>query len=67
MIALLVAFVAVAAITVYLLVLKGKLKSPFSPKAPTKVELKTEYKNPFAKDTQYVNPFTKNKNPFRSL
>ena len=28
------------------------------------VELKTEYKNPFKKETQYVNPFDKYKNPF---
>lgn len=30
----------------------------------TKVELKTEYKNPFDKNTQYVNPFDEYKNPF---
>ena len=30
----------------------------------TNVELKTEYKNPFKKETQYVNPFDKYKNPF---
>ncbi len=29
-----------------------------------KVELKKEYKNPFAKKTQYVNPFDTYKNPF---
>lgn len=29
-----------------------------------KVEQKTEYKNPFAKETQYVNPFKEYKNPF---
>lgn len=29
-----------------------------------KVELKTEYKNPFKKETQYVNPFQTYKNPF---
>lgn len=28
------------------------------------VKLKTEYKNPFAKKTQFVNPFDKYKNPF---
>ena len=28
------------------------------------VQLKTEYKNPFAKKTQFVNPFDKYKNPF---
>lgn len=30
----------------------------------TKVELKSEYKNPFDKGTQYVNPFDQYKNPF---
>lgn len=30
----------------------------------TKVELKSEYKNPFDKETQYVNPFNQYKNPF---
>lgn len=29
-----------------------------------KVAIKEEYKNPFAKDTQYVNPFDEYKNPF---
>ncbi len=29
-----------------------------------KVELKSEYKNPFDKNTQYVNPFDQYKNPF---
>ncbi len=28
------------------------------------VQLKTEYKNPFSKETQFVNPFDKYKNPF---
>ena len=28
------------------------------------VKLKTEYKNPFSKETQYVNPFETYKNPF---
>jgi len=31
---------------------------------PSSVEIKTTYKNPFDKGTQYVNPFEKNKNPF---
>lgn len=31
------------------------------------VSLKTDYKNPFDKDTQYVNPFSQYKNPFDSL
>jgi len=28
------------------------------------VEIKTTYKNPFDKNTQYMNPFEKYKNPF---
>jgi len=31
------------------------------------VKLKTQYKNPFDKDTQYVNPFSGYKNPFDQL
>lgn len=41
----------------------GKIKLPFGQKSP-KVELKTEYNNPFDKKTQFVNPFQKYKNPF---
>ncbi len=33
----------------------------------TTVELKTEYENPFAEETQYVNPFSTSKNPFDTL
>ena len=51
--------VAVAAYFIYTRFIAKKL----SPKQP-KVELKTEYKNPFNKDTQFVNPFDKTKNPF---
>ena len=36
---------------------------PFPQKQP-EVKLKTEYKNPFSKETQYVNPFDAYKNPF---
>lgn len=54
----------IVAITAAFLIFKGK----FSPKSILKkqasVELKTAYKNPFEKDTQYVNPFQKYKNPF---
>lgn len=35
----------------------------FQKKQPT-VTLKTEYNNPFNKESQYVNPFEKYKNPF---
>lgn len=31
------------------------------------VALKTEYSNPFDKETQYVNPFSSKKNPFDEL
>lgn len=31
------------------------------------VTLKTDYQNPFDKNTQYVNPFSEYKNPFDSL
>lgn len=46
----------------------GVIKNPFKnlnlfQKGP-KVEVKTEYKNPFKKETQYVNPFETYKNPF---
>ena len=49
-----------------ILVLTGTIKGPAIPflqKKPT-VELKTEYNNPFNKETQYVNPFDTYKNPF---
>lgn len=49
-----------------ILVATGKFKLPslpFGQKGP-KVELKTEYKNPFKQETQYVNPFETYKNPF---
>ena len=57
----------VAIIVAVILVATGKLKVPFSipflNQGP-KVDLKTEYKNPFNKETQYVNPFDTYKNPF---
>ncbi|OGY09547.1 MAG: hypothetical protein A2700_01390 [Candidatus Blackburnbacteria bacterium RIFCSPHIGHO2_01_FULL_44_64] len=46
-------------------VLSGKVKLPsnlFSKKP--KVQLETEYTNPFNKEAQYVNPFDTYKNPF---
>ena len=36
---------------------------PFLQQGP-QVSIKTEYKNPFDKKTQYVNPFETYKNPF---
>lgn len=38
-------------------------KIPFLSKEP-KVSIKSEYKNPFDKKTQYINPFDTYKNPF---
>lgn len=46
----------------FLVVQKG-IKLPFGEKKPV-VALKTEYENPFDKNTQYVNPFETYKNPF---
>ncbi|TSC66623.1 MAG: Uncharacterized protein CEO21_137 [Microgenomates group bacterium Gr01-1014_80] len=57
----------VAIIVAVVLVVTGKLKLPFSVpflQQGPKVDLKTEYKNPFNKETQYVNPFDTYKNPF---
>ncbi len=55
------------AIGAYVAISRGLIKLPSIPgigqKGP-KVELKTEYKNPFKKETQYVNPFETYKNPF---
>ena len=51
------------------LVYLGVIKNPFTNiKLPgqnvPKVTVKSEYKNPFNKETQYVNPFQTYKNPF---
>lgn len=43
---------------------QGKLQLPSFLQKKAKVELKTEYQNPFKKETQYVNPFETYKNPF---
>lgn len=47
-------------------VYKGNIKLPSIPLLQTgpKVQLKSEYQNPFKKESQYVNPFDKYKNPF---
>ena len=57
----------------YFLINSGAIKNPFGnilqnipligKKDPT-VSVKTEYNNPFKKETQYVNPFETYKNPF---
>lgn len=45
-------------------ILKSRANFPgFGSKEPT-VTVKTEYQNPFKKETQYVNPFQSYKNPF---
>lgn len=63
---IIIAIVVFWTLVLYFLISKNiiKLKVPFLKKEPTKVELKTEYKNPFNKDTQFVNPFDQTKNPF---
>lgn len=49
---------------VYFKIIKNPLQNvPLLQKGP-KVSIKTEYKNPFKKETQYVNPFETYKNPF---
>ena len=53
---------AAVAVAVYFVV-KGNINIPFLQKKAS-VEIKTTYKNPFDKNTQYVNPFEKYKNPF---
>jgi len=52
-----------AGFLVYKGIIKLPVSIPFLQNQP-KVELKTEYKNPFKKETQYVNPFQTYKNPF---
>ena len=62
--------IAIAVIAIVVLVYLGfaiKIPYPNPLKILEKkatVRLKTEYKNPFAKKTQFVNPFDKYKNPF---
>lgn len=59
---LLLLLIAAAVALVYFGVIQNPLKNLFQ-KGP-KVNLKTEYQNPFKKETQFVNPFEKYKNPF---
>lgn len=60
---LLVVIIVLAVFLVYKGIIKLPGNVPFLPKGPS-VELKTEYKNPFKKESQYVNPFEEYKNPF---
>lgn len=50
-------------IGVLILLMISPASQKTQPKKPA-VEIKTSYKNPFNKETQYVNPFDKYKNPF---
>lgn len=60
-----VVFVLIVAGVLVYLVTQGIIKLPSSlfQKGP-KVQLQTEYKNPFKKESQFVNPFETYKNPF---
>lgn len=49
----------------YFLITAGVISNPFTKKA--KVQLQTQYQNPFDKNAQYVNPFATYKNPFDTL
>ncbi len=58
-----------AGAAVFLLVYFGIITNPFKNlpfvgQTVPKVDVKSEYKNPFDKNTQYVNPFQTYKNPF---
>lgn len=48
----------------YFGIFKVKLPGVSLPQKSPTVGLKTEYKNPFKKESQYVNPFEEYKNPF---
>jgi len=48
----------------YFGIIKLNLPGVSLPQKGPSVELKTEYKNPFKKESQYVNPFQEYKNPF---
>lgn len=54
----------------YILISLGIIKNPlgglpfFKNDNVPKISTRTEYKNPFKKETQYVNPFETYKNPF---
>lgn len=55
------------------LIWKGVIKLPGISNLPlvqqkeTNVAIKSQYKNPFKKETQYVNPFDEYKSPFLSF
>ena len=58
---LLLVVIAIVAVSGFLL-LKGGVKTPFKSEEP-KIQLKSEYNNPFDKKSQYLNPFDPYKNP----
>lgn len=61
---LLLLLAAVLFALVYFGVIKNPLNNLQIGQSGPKVELTTEYKNPFKKESQYVNPFEEYKNPF---
>ena len=65
---LLISFIFVGVAFILYLGFVIKIKIPSNPlsilQKKATVSLKKEYKNPFAKETQYVNPFQTYKNPF---
>lgn len=61
---LLLLLAAAAAALIYFGVINNPFKNLNLFQKGPKVELKTEYKNPFNKESQYVNPFDTYKNPF---
>ncbi len=62
-----VAIVAIVLVSVGVIKLPSSLKNLVSKNTETSVEVKTEYKNPFAKESQYINPFDQYKSPFLTL
>lgn len=64
-----VSVIAAWALVIYLLAKNGIVKLPdfINPKREPTVELKSQYNNPFHKESQYVNPFDKYKNPFAGI
>lgn len=54
--------VLVVVVVLGFLFIKGGVKTPFTSKEP-KIQLKSQYSNPFDKKSQYVNPFDSFKNP----
>lgn len=65
---LILVIVIIIGAVAYFLLIKGIIKNPFQnlklPGQGANISTKTEYKNPFDKNTQYVNPFDSYKNPF---